>query len=322
MRALMLCLLLITGSVQAEKVLLIESYHAEYPWDVSYIKGIKDTMSSSAQLHTFQMDTKRVPVDQFETKANEAFEYYEEVKPRVVILGDDNALKYMLPKLYQEPISIVFLGINSNPRALLRKYKGQAQVTGVLELPLFVKNIRDLSQMLPKKKHKFRVMFDSGVTSQEAAKHIKKQYELIERNLKFEAEILLIGTKEEWQKMVNSAQDDGVSVIIVGLYHTLVDKDGNSVPAPEILAWTNENSKIPLFAFWDFAVGEGKASGGVVLFGESQGKQVAGLVNDILAGKDANNLPIAIGEQGRAIYSEKEIQRWGLTPPSHWNVMN
>ncbi|MCG7489291.1 hypothetical protein MHN79_07290 [Vibrio sp. Of14-4] len=322
MRAFILCLLMLTGGAQAEKVLLIESYHAEYPWDVSYTKGIKDTMSSSAELHSFQMDTKRIPVEQFEVKANEAFEYYKELKPNVVILGDDNALKYMLPKLYQEPISIVFLGINSNPRELLRKYKGQAQVTGVLETPLFVKSIRDISQMLPKKNHKFRVMFDSGATSQEATKNIKKQYELIKRNLKVEAELLLIGTKEEWQKKVSSAKDDGVSVIIVGLYHTLVDKGGNSVHAPEILAWTNKNSKTPLFAFWDFAVGEGKASGGVVLFGESQGKQAAGLVNEILAGKDANSLPIAIGEKGRAIYSEKEMQRWGLTPPSHWSVMN
>ncbi|MFY2507411.1 ABC transporter substrate-binding protein [Vibrio pectenicida] len=322
MRALMFLLLLAVSSVKAEKVLLIESYHAEYPWDVSYIKGIKDTMSSSAELHSFQMDTKRVPVEQFEAKANEAFEYYQQIKPSIVVLGDDNALKYMLPKLYQEPISIVFLGINSNPRSLLKKYKGQAKVTGVLELPLFVKNIRDLSQMLPKKKHKFRVMFDSGVTSQEAAKHIKKQYVLIEKNLKVEAEILLIGTQEEWQEKVTSAKDDGVSVIIVGLYHTLVDKGGNSVPASEVLSWTNENSQTPLFAFWDFAVGEGKASGGVVLFGESQGKQAAGLVNEILAGKDANNLPVAIGEQGRAIYSEKELQRWGLTPPAHWSIMN
>ena len=48
MRALMFLLLLAVSSVGAEKVLLIESYHAEYPWDVSYIKGIKDTMSSSA----------------------------------------------------------------------------------------------------------------------------------------------------------------------------------------------------------------------------------------------------------------------------------
>ncbi|MBU2899180.1 hypothetical protein KO511_21085 [Vibrio hepatarius] len=318
----MFFLLLGVSSAQAEKVLLIESYHAEYPWDVSYIKGITDTMSSSAELLSFQMDTKRVPVEQFESKANEAFEYYQQIKPSIVVLGDDNALKYMLPKLYQEPISIVFLGINSNPRSLLRKYKGQAKVTGVLELPLFVKNIRDLSQMLPEKKHKFRVMFDSGVTSQEAAKHIKKQYILIEKSLRVEAEILLIGTQEDWQENVINAEDDGVSVIIVGLYHTLVDEGGNSMPASEVLRWTNENSKIPLFAFWDFAVGEGKASGGVVLFGESQGKQAAGLVNEILAGKDANNLPIAIGEQGRAIYSEKELQRWGLTPPVHWNVMN
>ncbi|MER2498661.1 hypothetical protein ABS858_21515 [Vibrio neptunius] len=322
MRVLTLWLLLYCGFSQAEKVLLIESYHAEYPWDASYVKGIESVLTDSAQLYRFQMDTKRLPAKEFESRADEALSYYYSLQPDVVILGDDNALNYMLPRLYKEPISIVFLGINANPRYLLFQYRGQAKVTGVLELPLYVKNLGDLSLIYPERYFKVRVMFDSGVTSKIAAKYIQRQYEMIKENLGIETEILLLSTRNEWERAIVGAKADNVAMIIIGLYHTLIDDGGESVPSEQMLQWTNEHATTPLFAFWDFSVGTGKASGGVVLFGESQGKQAGTMVNRIIAGEIADQIPIAIGEQGRAIYSPTEMERWGLKPPSHWQPID
>ncbi|USD34356.1 MULTISPECIES: ABC transporter substrate-binding protein [Vibrio] len=322
MRGLVLCLLFYASVSQAEKVLLIESYHAEYPWDVSYVKGIEEALTQSAVLYRFQMDTKRLPKEEFEARADQALSYYYSLQPDVVILGDDNALSYMLPRLYKESIPIVFLGVNANPRYLLYQYRGSAKVTGVLELPLYIKTLGDLSVIYPERYFKVRVMFDSGITSKIAAKYIERQHDMIKDNLGIETEILLLSTQHEWESAIKSAAADNVSIIIIGLYHTLKDEHGESVPSEQILQWTNENSTIPLFAFWDFAVGEGKASGGVVLFGESQGKQAANLVNKILDGESADQIPIIIGEQGRAIYSATEMQRWGLAPPSHWQAID
>lgn len=87
MRVLTLWLLLYCGFSQAEKVLLIESYHAEYPWDASYVKGIESVLTDSAQLYRFQMDTKRLPAKEFESRADEALSYYYSLQPDVVILG-------------------------------------------------------------------------------------------------------------------------------------------------------------------------------------------------------------------------------------------
>lgn len=96
------------------------------------------------------MDTKRIPAREYSVAADRAFQAYQQLKPDLVVLGDDNALYYLLPKLYNEPISIVFLGINSNPRELLDEYSGIAQVTGILEQPLFVKNMAEIGRLLPK----------------------------------------------------------------------------------------------------------------------------------------------------------------------------
>ena len=69
-------------------------------------------------------------------------------------------------------------------------------------------------------------MFDSGVTSKIAAKHIQRQYEMIKDNLGIETEILLLSTRSEWEAAIMGAEADGVAFIIIGLYHTLIDEGG------------------------------------------------------------------------------------------------
>ncbi|MGF1719336.1 hypothetical protein L4D20_04730 [Vibrio kyushuensis] len=321
MKFLVFVLSLISFSVSSSSVLVIESYHSEYDWDKSYIQGLESSLSSDVELATFQMDTKRIPENEYEKMADEAYQYYQKVRPSIVVLGDDNALRYMYPKLYDEPISIVFLGVNSNPRSLLNKYQGAASVTGVLEQPLFVKTMADIGSMIADDKRKIRIMFDSGITSQIAIDYMKTQTQSISNNLNIEIELLALETLEQWHHSVENSAREEVSAIVVGLYHTIVDKQGSSVLADEVLRWTNQHSTVPLFGFWDFSIGGGKAAGGVVLFGELQGQQAGELVMRILGGELASMIPIQIGRKGRAVYHPAEMKRWGLTPPIHWNPM-
>jgi hypothetical protein len=322
MRVLILLLVIVTTNAYATKVLLIESYHSEYSWDSSYIRGLEAALLPEVKLDTFQMDTKRLPKREFENKANEAFALYQKQKPDIVILGDDNALSYMLPKLYDEEISIVFLGINANPRRLLSQYRGKAQVTGVLERPLFIKSLGELRSMFGGKAFKVRILFDSGVTSQIAKEFIENQYKLIRDNLGIEVDIQALTTKKQWRESVLTAKQEGFTTLIVGLYHTLVDHEGMSVPASEVIEWTSLHSELPLFAFWDFAVGENKAAGGMVLFGQSHGERAAKLVNQIIEQEQPLAIPIVTGNQGKAIYSQKEMERWNLMPPRHWQPID
>lgn len=315
-------LLLFSSPAWAMKVLLIESYHSEYEWDKSYVQGIKDTLQPGIELETFQMDTKRLPPSDYEKMAELAFMKYIEVSPDIVILGDDNALKYLWPMIYDDPISVVFLGINSNPREILKAHQGQARVTGVLERPLFVKTIGELKRFLSDKEMKVRIMFDSGVTSTIARQYIERQYAMIKHNLGVEIDIVSAATKQEWQKNIVSAADENFSVVIVGLYQTLIDSEGNNVPADDVIRWTHENSELPVFAFWDFAVASDKAAGGVVLFGNSQGVMAGTLVNRIINGESARSIPIQIGNQGKAIYSTSATERWSMTPPEHWKPID
>ncbi len=183
---------------------------------------------------------------------------------------------------------------------------------------MFVKTMSEIEAMLPIDRRKIRVMFDSGVTSKIAETYMRSQYDAINRSLGIDVDILTIGTQSEWRQKIRSAYRDGVGAIVVGLYHTIVDEQGSNVSADSILSWTNEHSPVPLFGFWDFSIGEGKAAGGVVLFGQTQGEAAGKSVMAILEGESANDIPINVGKKGKAIYHAKEMARWGLTPPTDW----
>ncbi len=63
------------------------------------------------------MDAKRIPAREYSAAADRAFQTYQQLKPDLVVLGDDNALYYLLPKLYNEPISIVFSASTQIPES-------------------------------------------------------------------------------------------------------------------------------------------------------------------------------------------------------------
>ncbi|MCL1097334.1 ABC transporter substrate-binding protein [Shewanella gelidii] len=317
-RCLFLCLAIVgavmspSAIAEAKKVLVIQSYHAEYPWDKSYLKGIRQTLDGNYEIETFQMDTKRVPKDAYQQQADKAWEKYKSMKPDIVMLGDDNALKYLGKRIDDDGTPVVFLGINSNPRAVgIGKMK---QVTGILERPLFKRNISEVNKVMNNSLKSVLILFDSGTTSQAAVTDAFKGKDTLKVG-KVKATLKLIDTQSKWQQAVSNAKSDGYDAIIVGLYHTIVDDSGKHVPAGDILSWTSENTPVPPFAFWDFVVGRDKAIGGLVLFGEVQGVEAAKVVKRVLAGESPKKIQPAVAKKGRFYFSQAQLDRWSLTLP-------
>lgn len=300
------------STLAGQKVLVIESYHSEYLWDQSYMKGIRDSLGDNYEILSFQMDTKRVPKDEYQAKADQAWAYYEETKPDIVILGDDNALKFLGKKFDAAGVPTVFLGINSNPRSL--GVQDMKNVTGVLERPLFKRNIADLNKVMGGKLRSLLVLFDSGTTSQAAVDDAFKGKNTLKVG-KVKAKLQLIGEQARWKEVVTDAKAAGYQAIIVGLYHTIVNDEGKHIPANEMLSWTSENTPVPAFAFWDFAVGKGKGIGGLVIFGEEQGQLAAKMVKKILAGEKTSGIRPVIAKKGRFYFSQAELDKWQLTLP-------
>ncbi|MBU2300063.1 MAG: hypothetical protein KKG39_17320, partial [Gammaproteobacteria bacterium] len=131
---LLLCLLSLSQNANAAKVVVIESYHQGYQWDQEYSRAINDTLSPLHDVSYFEMNTKRIPKEQFGERADLAWKYIQSQVPQLVILADDNAVNLLHQRLNDSLIPVVYLGVNMNPRAYhLNEHK---RFTGVIERPL------------------------------------------------------------------------------------------------------------------------------------------------------------------------------------------
>ncbi|GAK49926.1 hypothetical protein U14_01150 [Candidatus Moduliflexus flocculans] len=301
--------LALNAFAQEQTILLIESYHEDFEWDVSYKKGIQDILGSAYRLETFQMDTKRLPAEEHQAKADEAWAAYQRLNPALVFLGDDAALKFLGARFAETTTPVVYLGINANPRTYLPK--GAKNITGVLERPLYVRSILMLKQILPLKK--VLVLFDTDRTSEVILSDVfegKTEF----TTAQVQGDVKLVKGWDEWQQEVLNAKGQ-YDALFVGLYQTIVAQDGRHLPDSEVIAWTAANAPIPLFGFWDFAVGANKTIGGLVLSGEEHGRLAAEIALNIFAGKNPGQMQPETTRSGQLLFSRKQLEKYQLTLP-------
>lgn len=302
-----------TPAADKETILVIGSYHEAYPWEGSYREGLKQILGYKYNFVDVYMDTKRLPESEQAKMAEQAFQKYQAVKPVLVILGDDNALRHLTPKLSQTETPVVYLGINGNPRDYGAFDK--ENITGVLERPLVNRSISILNRMLTPKPKKVLVLFDSGPTSAASVSEaFRGKTELRVNDI--DVHLRQIGELKAWQESVLNAKTEGYDALFVGLFHTIRDEKGKHVSDEDIMKWTVEHTPIPPFAFWDFIVGKEKAIGGFVLFGEAQGLEAASLARKILHGRLPAEIPPVIGKRGQYFFSRSQLKKWNLAVPT------
>jgi len=289
-------------------VLVIESYHAEFQWDKSYLAGIRAGLGDGVDLHSFQMDTKRLPREQFLDQAEAAFAFYHELKPDLVILGDDNAAALLGSRLVGEGVPVVYLGVTGNPRGY--GLYGAPNVLGVLERPLVKRSVLLLSELRPGFR-KVLALFDASTTAAAVMADLLdgEEHFYVENA---ECRIHLVASYHEWQEMVLHSAEEGYDAILLGTYFTLHAQDGDVVADEAVMSWMHAHSPVPYFALWDFSIGAGKAAGGFVMRGEEQGRAAASLARALLEGDQGGAVPQAT--QPVLVFSKKEMARWGIVP--------
>ena len=307
-----LLLLMFPLSVLAQKtVFVVESYHAEYAWDASYIKALQETLGPRYKLEFFEMDTKRLPKDKHQKMSDLAWKKYLELKPDLVVLGDDAALIHLVKRLAETRTPVVYLGINNNPRDYVPP--SAENFTGVLERPLLKRSIAFLQALIPAAK-RILILFDDDVTAQVIKKEVFSGRDSTVIN-GITVEIRLIGTLKEYKEAVLSAKGQ-YDATVIGLYQSVKTPEGAAVDAEELISWVSRNSTVPPFAFWDFAVGAHRTAGGLVLYGREMGTLAAGLVKNILEdGTPPRNIIPVLNNQGVFLFSKSQLKNWKLTLP-------
>lgn len=295
-------------------VLLVDSYHAGYAWSQAWRAALMRTLGSSVQFSYAGLDSKRLPRDQLEPRAAQILLQIQRQQPDLVLVADDAALRFVGARLAGSKTPVVYLGINQNPRHYLQEHA--ANVTGVLERPLIRRNINLMRQMVPGMR-RVLLLFDNDLTSEVIQEELFGRVNS-QQNGAVQIDLVRAIDYADWQRQVSQA-GSRYQAIWTGLYQTLRDTNGKLVPDSEVIAWTAANSKLPLFAFWDFAIGPDKAVGGLVLSGSDQGRLAARLVQQILfQRRQPGSLFPLNGGSGQLLFSRAALQRSGLQLPPAW----
>ena len=311
-----LCSLLIfftLPSLAKQKVLIIESYHSEFVWDKNYKQGIQSVLKDDFELFYFEMNSKRIAKSRYQERANQAWQFYQEISPDLVILGDDNALSYLGVRFSNTLTPVIYLGINNNPRHY--NIHHSKNISGVLERPLLKRAIPAITKLLANKVSKVLLLFDKSLTSQAILEEtFSARTQMSISNI--DVQIRLIGNWERWKNTVLSTANEQYDAIFLGTFHTLTDINGQYIAAEQVIEWTAKSTPIPPFGLWDFSVGENKTIGGLVLFGYEQGKMAAEMAREVLEnGKQPYQLGPRTAEKGSYLFSRQGLQTYGITLP-------
>lgn len=298
--------------VWAETVFVVDSYHAAYPWSSECRGGLQEELLHGIDVQFFEMDTKRYPDSRFAERAEAAWKACIRAHPDLVVLMDDNALRFLGKRMSDAGFPVVFMGINGNPRRYFSAHSIPYNVSGVLERPLLMRSVKYLGEFLQAPAKRFLVMMDDAYTSDA----------IIESSLGgrrdrlvsgIEVETFLTGDFGAWKRRVHRVGAGNYDAVILGSYAALEDDDGNQVPLDDVTVWTAANCRVPVFSFWHFSVGKGKAIGGLLISGVEQGKAAARIVNRYLTSGEMPALDIPA--KGALVFSEHELARWGITLP-------
>lgn len=295
-----------------KSILIIQSYHPELEWTTQCELGIRSAVSPQAQTEIFYMDTKRVPQSQFQQRADAAWNKFLELKPDLVMLGDDNALELLGPRFATTTTPTIYFGINNNPRNYFDDKTIPANITGVLErLPLFPW-LRHLSEIMPNL-HKTLVLMDASPTTEAIIRgtfsdKTRRKVEGVT------VEYFNTGSWEEWTSRVTQATE--YDVIITPTFHALKKKDGSHIAVETVIEWTSANSPVPVFSHQDYTVGPAGFVGAYVIYGQAHGRLAGDIAVEILEnGKSPTAIPTKMDRKGKFYFNQQQLDRFNLRLP-------
>jgi ABC-type uncharacterized transport system substrate-binding protein len=291
---------------------IVHSYHKEYAWEQSLTSGLLDTLPRNATLDHIYLDSKRLPKTQHAQQAEKALRQLEATPADLIILCDDNAAQYLGPQLKNRPTPVVYVGLNRNPRDY--GLFPADNMTGVLERPLIKRSLHSMCRLVNPDDTRVLILFDSDSTS-DAVLHEAFEGETCLQLGKVQVTIKQFELVSQWQNALLTAKADGFDTVYIGLYHTLRTRSGEHVPEEEVIAWANAHATVPIFAFWDFAVGKGRTIGGYVLSGRDQGLAGGEIASEILAGTPPASIAPRSAKSGSYQFSMFELSRFGVTLP-------
>lgn len=296
---------------QRPKILLVNSYHYQFPWTRGITASIADyfqvmldqqgmvlsTEQGTVELKIIYMDSKRnADETSVTTAAFQARQTIETWRPDLLIISDDNAARYLVaPHLVGSALPVVFCGINWSAD----EYGFPADnVTGMIEVQL----IGQLLNSLRPYAKGDRIAFLKGDDAS-----ARKEAAYFEQSIGRTLDKRFVGSFPQWKQEYLRLQQE-CDMLLIGNAAALGDWDAEA--ARQLI---HEKTRVPT-GNWDTWMAS-YALISLATMPEEQGQWAAQTALRILEGAAPASVPIAFNKSATMYLNMRLAKRLGITFP-------
>jgi len=240
-------------------------------------------------------------------------------QPDLLVVIDDSAFSTVVPSLVDQPVAVVFTGMNGQPegynssfRFMESRERPGHNVTGVYEKLHIRDAVRIMGHILPNLK-KIRVLTDPSPTGKAIARQV--ELELSSGSpLSCQVESRVIGNWEAFQKEIDAINRDPAT----GAYYLgtvmLKDQQGKVFTAPQMIDWALKKCRKPAMPI-NYSYCRLGLFGGASVDFKAMGRQAGEMAVAILNGTSPGDIPIVDAERYPLVFNLKRAQKLGVAIP-------
>lgn len=297
------------GTGRKRNILYINSYQIGYIWSDTIQDGIREALTESGlniDLQVEYLDTKKHPEPAVREELRGLFAVkFAGIAFDAVIVSDNDAFSFALEHRADlfPGVPIIFCGVNDFRPEMLA---GQTRVTGIVEQIRAVETI-GLAMRLHPGRDRLLVVGDDSTTSRAIEAQVREAEPTFAGRLSFDYR--RVRTLEELEQAVATADRHTI------IYHIpfYVDEGGTFLTPWEVQEILASMTKEPIYSGWVFLLGHGMV-GGMLLSGHHQGRLVAEMALDILAGTPPESIPVLARTDDMYYFDSHVLERHGIKP--------
>lgn len=260
-----------SGVIAAEnkvRLVIVSSYHKEYLWSQATQKGVNQAMLDNGYLDNHGQAAELVREDSVESskaiitkvwmntkRRNSASDIakivikidklIKDFPPDLVLLGDDNAAKYIGSRLLDTSIPVVFWGINGLPLkyGLVESLDNPGHnVTGVWQTGYYKESLEFLHKLIPSAQT-FAILASDSVTARSNVKQIQALAQSGKLPLKLVDVVIAQNFSDFKVRAIELSKI--VDAFFVVNHDTLIDSTGKHVDMLDVGNWYLRNINKP-----------------------------------------------------------------------------
>jgi two-component system, cell cycle sensor histidine kinase and response regulator CckA len=311
---LQLCLLLPlcptswSGTIDTHRnVLLLNSYNQKMTWVKDIVQGVDDILEpeqNNLTLHIENMDSKVFFSDDYFAVFRKYLQVkYKETPFALILVSDNNAYDFM--RTHRDTlfpgVPVSFCGVNNFEQSQLA---GLEDFTGVAELFSARKTIELALKIHPDTTEIF-IINDYLKTGRAWTKDIDKDLQGLPDKIRIRHSDNL--PFKELQDEIS--QLPRTTLVLLGVYYA--DRNGLYFTYEHTGKLLSEASNVPVYCLLEFNLGSGIV-GGNVISGYYQGKIMGEIGKKILAGGDADLIPVVLEGCNRNVFDYTQLERFKI----------